>query len=246
MAIDTKQFTGNILQAFLPKQQQTSTSTTTEKTDISQEGIDAIVRSMMEGNSGLANVMQGQAGAGLYNSTTSGLLANDLAARTAGTAALASAPKTTTQVNKGNSNQIDPKWALGLQLIGELFGGSGDTKSNGPGSNNLGAGFDNIFGTSWFTPKDDDEDKFNPFDNYGGFGFDSGMQDFGMSYGGDFLSSYAPSSYGGGVDYSLGNSLGSSYSGSSYSSYDYNPASDYSLSFNNTGGATGLSFGWSF
>jgi hypothetical protein len=243
MAIDNKQFTGNILQAFLPKQQQTSTVTTgsTEQTDISQEGIDAIIRSMMEGDAGLAKILSGQAGAGIYNSSTSTLLANDLASRTAGTAALASAPKTTTQTQttKADSNQIDPKWALGLQLVSELFGGGSSSKDN---SNNLGTGFDNIFGTNWFSNKDDEENRYDQFDNYGGFGFDSGSQDFGMSYGGAFSDYSAPSYSSGGSNY-----LGTDFSGSGYSSYDYSPSgSDYSFSSYSNPGSTGINFGFSF
>ena len=257
--LSNKQYPGNILTAFLPKQDSKSTTTTTEKTDISQEGIDAIIRSMMEGDSGLAALMTGQSKAGIYNSTTSSLLANDLANRTAGTAALASAPKTTTQVQKTPSNQIDPKWLLGLQLVGELFGGGGSTPSgqkqtNAPGNNSLGAAFDNLFGTNVFTgtvEKDwDEEFDYNAAEDYGGFGFTGDdFANFSLGGYGDFsLSSgysgggYDPYSFGGSTDW-----LGTGYSGSGYDSYNYSYApSNYSLGFAGGGDTAGLSFGFSF
>lgn len=75
----------------------TATSTSTKKTDISQEGLKALIQGMLEDQStGLAKVASGARQAGLYNTSTQQLLINDLISRAANQAALASAPTTTT------------------------------------------------------------------------------------------------------------------------------------------------------
>src|SRR5512139_56421 len=178
MAIDTKQYAGSILEAFLPKKQQTSTTNTTQtdQTQVSAEGMNAIVRSIMEGDSGLANLMTRQAGGGMYNSSTAQLLANDLATRVSGSAAVTSAPKvsSTTQQTQTPSNQVDPRWLLGLQLVGELFGGSGSAGSNVQGGGDRPGRID-ITGMlqgagDWLGSLWGDEEKDSQ-DNYGDLNF---------------------------------------------------------------------------
>jgi hypothetical protein len=116
----------NLLSAFLPKKDAVSKGTATEttKTDLSEDAISEIIRGMMESDSGLASILQGQAGKGLYNSSTSQLLTNDLAARVAGKAALASAPTTRTvsETKKSSPGGVDPKMAAGMKLLEALVG----------------------------------------------------------------------------------------------------------------------------
>mgnify|MGYP000256382582 CR=1 FL=1 len=246
-AVDYKQYGGSILEAFLPKKpvERSSTTSQTTKTDVSQAGIDEIIRGMMESDSGLAALLTKQSGAGLYNSSTSQLLANDLAARTAGKAAVASAPttQTQTQTTKEPGNSIDPKWLLGLQLVGELFGGgSGSGSSSKPGRIDLTSAMDTVGGWLGFG-KDDEEDNtdfnFNAADNYSGFGF--GADNFS-----DFSLGYSPVTYSGGSsNYDFTSGIG--YQGSTLNStdYGYTPA-NYSLAANYGGDYAGLSFGFSF
>ena len=143
----------NILSAFLPQKPGTRSETVTEKTDLSPEAIDEIIRNMMESDSGLAAILQGQAGKGLYNSTTAQLMANDLASRVAGKAALASAPKTTSSnvksTMRGESQGADPKYAAGLKLLEALtssFFGK-DAKGGAGGGTKGDGGFQNILDT---------------------------------------------------------------------------------------------------
>lgn len=257
--IDPKVFSGSILEAFLPKKdtKSTATQTQTEQTVLSEDAINEIIRSMQEGDTGLAALMQGQAGRGLYNSSTAQLLANDLAARVGGKAALASAPttKTVTETRKSPGTSIDPKWALGLQLIGELFGGG---SKDGGTKGNLGGVFDSIknsdfmgsiFGTN-------EKDKYDPYEDFGGFGFtDQNASDFSLggfnpgsnlSLGSGSNYSYNPMSLTGGSDWLLGTGFsGGSFSGSSYTP-SYN-SSSFGVGLGNTGlGSSGINIGWSF
>lgn len=267
--LPAKQYSGSILEAFLPKKanKTTATSTQTEQTQLTPEAINGVIRTMMESNDGLAQMMQRQAGSGLYNSSTAQLLANDLATRVGEKAALGSAPKTVTQTQtaKAPGNQIDPRWMLGLQLASELFGGG--NKGTGPnagfnspmpkGTFNLGSMIDNMFGTSMFSSQDEkrrqDESAYNPTENYGGFGFTGDqMSNFSLapasslSLGSGGGYSYDPFSMTGGTDWLLG----TGFSGGGFNSYDYAPSfssSNYSLGVGNTGlGSSGLSFGFSF
>lgn len=259
-ALSTKQNPGNVLAAFLPKKAQATTKTNTEtaQTALSAEGINAIIRSMMESNTGLASLLGNQKMAGLYNSTTAQLLANDLAARVGETAAKASAPttKTVNEVSKSPGTQVDPKLLLGLQIVSELLGGSGkgDKSSEGPGGN-LGGTLKSI--GDFFNPKKKEETvSFNPQDNYSGFGFtDQNIADFS-------LSSFNPDSslsLGSGNSYAYSpfsltsGDLGSYLIGDGYNDSGVNTASAASYSpsagfnFGNTGfGSSGINFGLSF
>ena len=261
--IDPKVFSGSILDAFLPKKDSktTTTQTQTDKTDLSEEAINEIIRSMQEGDSGLATLMQGQAGRGLYNSSSAQLLANDLAARVGGKAALASAPttKTATATQKSPGSTIDPKWALGLQLVGELFGGGAKSNTAGGTGGNLGGAFDSIknsdFISSIFGTSNKDK-EYDPFDTYGGFGFtDQNAADFSLggfnpganlSLGSSGSSySYNPMSLTGGSDWLFGTgSTAGAFTGSSYAP---SSGSNFSTGFGSTGlGSSGINIGWSF
>lgn len=72
------------------------TTTQTESSGISQESMNAMLKSALESNTGLAAISQGQRTAGGYSSATNRLLTNDLMTRTAGQIAQAAANKTTT------------------------------------------------------------------------------------------------------------------------------------------------------
>lgn len=74
-------------------------SSTTVKSDISSEGINAILQSILSGNSGiqgLSQLAQGQKSAGLYNSTVNQQLSNDLLTKASAEVAKQSAGTTTT------------------------------------------------------------------------------------------------------------------------------------------------------
>lgn len=78
--------------------QTTGTRTVSESVD--PAAVQATVKSILEGTSGLAAVSSGQRKAGLYNSSTNQLLTNDLVARTAAEASKLN-KTTTTSVNEG-------------------------------------------------------------------------------------------------------------------------------------------------
>lgn len=78
------------------KTQTTSGGTTTTQTQLSQDTINATLKSALESNQGLAALAAGQANSGMYNSTVNQQMTNDLLARLTTNAAVAGAPKTTT------------------------------------------------------------------------------------------------------------------------------------------------------
>lgn len=76
----------------------TGTVTDTKQTNVSDAGIQALIKQMLEDQStGLAKVASGSKVAGLYNSSSQQLLVNDLLARAAANAEIARSPTTTTQ-----------------------------------------------------------------------------------------------------------------------------------------------------
>lgn len=81
------------------------TSTRTASEGISQEGLNAALKSILESTNGLAAVSSGQRSAGLYDSSTATLLANDLMTRAAGQ--VAANNKTVTVKDKQNP-AVDP------------------------------------------------------------------------------------------------------------------------------------------
>ena len=117
----------------------TNTGTVTTSESVSPDAVNALVRSILEGTNGLAAVSQGQRTAGLYNSSTNQLLANDLITRTAGQAAALNRSSTvanntvqadtrgTTQASVGTTRQdpqVKPGTAVGilggLQAAGQV------------------------------------------------------------------------------------------------------------------------------
>lgn len=248
------------LMDFLPKQQASTKSKTTEttQTQLSEEAINEIIRNMMESDQGLANIMTAQAGKGLYNSSTAQLLANDLASRVAGKAALASAPTTRTTKQRGSNpapgGAVDPKYALGMQLVGELvgklFGGKDGAQSNMPKQGGMFGAFDPIMasirkqlgggsdqfeaytGNFGFDPSSFDLGTFSDYGNMGGYsnaGYDNLMYGFGGLSGADSLLSYGLGGGGYSYDpYSL--TAGGSYSFGDYGSpsYSYDFGTNYS------------------
>ena len=73
--------------------------TVTTSKNVSQDAINAAMKKALESTSGLASITGGEKAAGLYNSTVSTQLVNDLMSRVAGEAASQSA--TTTQTTTG-------------------------------------------------------------------------------------------------------------------------------------------------
>lgn len=73
-----------------------SGGTTTKQTLLSEDAINALLKNLLEGTSGLASIAQGAKLPGLYNSSTQQLLTNDLLSRSAGEVAKATAPTVTT------------------------------------------------------------------------------------------------------------------------------------------------------
>lgn len=73
----------------------TNTTTTSKKTEVSQDAMNSMLKSALEGTQGLAAISAGQNAAGLYNSSTNTMLTNDLLSRLA--AQTASANSTVTQ-----------------------------------------------------------------------------------------------------------------------------------------------------
>ena len=76
-------------------------TTSTSKSNISGQGISAILQQILESNQGLASVASGQKTAGLYNSTVNQQMINDLMVRSSGELAKQQAGTTTT--TKGNA-----------------------------------------------------------------------------------------------------------------------------------------------
>lgn len=118
----------SLLDIFKGKSQ-TTTSTTGEV--VSPEKTNAIIQQILQGPGGLAALGAGQRAAGVYNSSTTQLLSNDLLARAASQAALASTTKTTTQTTQQNP-QLTPK------NVTNLLGGLATSTALRVGAKKLG------------------------------------------------------------------------------------------------------------
>lgn len=149
----------NLANLFLDKNTNTTTtgnvggSTQSQQTILSPEAINALVKSIMEGSSGLASVASGQKGAGLYNSSTNQLLTNDLISRTSGEVAARSAPTVTTNSGSKNTNvvqqqakaQVDPLMSalgiggsiLGKKLLKNILGGTASSAASNVAASNV-------------------------------------------------------------------------------------------------------------
>lgn len=111
---------GNISNLFTTsKTKQTSSGrTVTQGLDITQEGVDAMIRDILESNQGLASVSSGQKTAGLYNSTVNQQLVNDLVSRASGEVAKATAKTVTTTGPETVTSVTPPRMDLGTAALG--------------------------------------------------------------------------------------------------------------------------------
>lgn len=148
---------GPLLELFLGKSGSSSSNvsgTTTTKESISQAGVDAIVKSILEGNSGLASVASGQKSSGMYNSSTNKLLLNDLVARAAAEGAKANKSTTTSTNNSTNTStnqnaQINPLKTAGGLLASSFLSPVLKAGAKKYGITNPGQDFaDYLFGSS--------------------------------------------------------------------------------------------------
>ena len=110
--------------------QTSSGGSSTQQTMISQAGVDALLKSLLEGTTGragLAAVASGGKRAGLYNSTTNSMLVNDLLARSAAEVEKARAPTVTTKEPSTTKTKVpgllDSISPTGLLLGGALLAG---------------------------------------------------------------------------------------------------------------------------
>lgn len=128
-----------------PKQ----TQTTTESSKVSAEGLQAILKQALEGNSGLAHIASGQANSGLYNSSTNQLLQNDLLSRL--TAQAAANSKTSTQTRTMQTAPVvgqKGQTLAGALAIGKSLYNGLDSKT-GQGLLSKGKGLlDTVFSSS--------------------------------------------------------------------------------------------------
>lgn len=94
----------------------TGTMFGTTEQEISKEGMDYLLRSILGSTQGLAAVAQGEKSSGLYNSSTGSLLISDLIARSAGEVATRNVKTKTNQ----NTTQNQSKEEAGLlSVLGE-------------------------------------------------------------------------------------------------------------------------------
>lgn len=122
--------------------------TQTTSTNISKEGMDTLVRQILESDRGVASIVSGQNRAGLYNSTTNQQLLGDFAARTAGEL---EARRTGTTVTNKAAPTLDPmRTAIGLggaSLLGPVLSRGLESAGVSGGIGGLGKSLaDLIFG----------------------------------------------------------------------------------------------------
>lgn len=101
------------------------TTTTTEQTMLSSDAVSALMRQALEGNSGLSQLLSGQASAGLYNSSTNQLLVNDLMARISTNIAAQTAPKVSTRTAPPTTTRVGRQSMTGNDYVGLLMGMGG-------------------------------------------------------------------------------------------------------------------------
>lgn len=118
----------NLLGLIKDKNVSTSDSSTTSS-NISSEGMNALIQQILGGTQGLASVASGQKTSGLYNSTVNQQLINDLVTRTSGELAKQQAGTTTTRTSKqstaaplGSLGNILPTALLLKSIMGSSAG----------------------------------------------------------------------------------------------------------------------------
>lgn len=120
------------------------TTTSSTSSNISSQGINAILAQALGSAQGLSGVAGGQRSAGLYNSSTNQLLINDLLTRTSGELAKQQAGTTTKQKT---GPQFNPVSTLGFLAAQKLLGPSLKTLADKTGINGIGDKINNaIFG----------------------------------------------------------------------------------------------------
>ena len=114
---------GNLATIFKGKSTTTSGGTETTTKSLSLNSANALVKSMLEGSSGLASIAGAEKSAGLYSSSVNQMLTNDLMARTAAAVAEKESTTTTTKTptTVRTAAQIDPMSAL-LSAGGSIIG----------------------------------------------------------------------------------------------------------------------------
>jgi hypothetical protein len=188
---------------------ESSSSKSTTKLDITKEGVDQLIRQILEGNQGLASVAGGQKAPGLYNSSTQQLLLNDLISRAAGEVAARSAPTTTSTQNNGTRQVVTPP---AISPMKALLGTAGAVAAK------------KIFAKSGLEKKVDDI-----FGNIFGSGSDAGS--FAESVGGSFVEDPYTAAFGTGATGDIFNygsvfGTGTDYVGD-FTSGLTNPLSDF-------------------
>lgn len=102
-------------------------STTKQKTEIDQAGIDKIIQDVLGGAGGLAEIFAGEQSSGIFNSTVAAQAAGDLASKLTGEIAKLQAETSSTTVHdestdsEAESDQDD----LFQSIFGDLGGGVG-------------------------------------------------------------------------------------------------------------------------
>jgi hypothetical protein len=123
-----------LLKLFTGKGNSTTTKestggfTETTQKGLPPEAMQALIKTAMEGNQGLASVAGGQKSAGLYNSSTNQLLVNDLLARITGQAATLGAPTTVTRSptdRKVTQTQSTPALSKSMPALAAMSLGKG-------------------------------------------------------------------------------------------------------------------------
>lgn len=128
------------IQSILDITKGKGTTTQTTSSNISSEGVNALLQQILQSNQGLASVASGQKTAGLYNSTVNQQMINDLITRASGEVAKQQAGTTTRTKQAG---QIDPTTAIlglvGSHVAGKLLGPTLSGISKKAGLDDMGA-----------------------------------------------------------------------------------------------------------
>lgn len=118
----------SLLNLFTSKSGTTSgTQTQTTKSDISKEGMDALLRQILESDKGVASIVSGERKAGIYNSSVNQQLLGDFLSRAAGELAVKQAGTTTTSSSSQSQKTdptLDPLKTAGIALGASLLGPS--------------------------------------------------------------------------------------------------------------------------
>lgn len=126
-----------LLNTFLGKSGSTTgstSSTSTTSSNISDAGVQEMLKEILEGNGGIKTIANAEKSAGLYNSSSGTLLTNDLLTSAAAKVAVAKAgTTTTTSGNTAGTTKQDPQLnplkagigLAGVSLLDNILKGSG-------------------------------------------------------------------------------------------------------------------------